>query len=162
MPLSVIVAIDQKNAIGKDNRLLWHLPADLQHFKRITSGHTIIMGRKTYDSIGKALPNRRNIVISRNKDLIIEGVEVVGSLEDGLGLCGEEKEVFIIGGAEIYRQALPYASKLYLTCVEVEADADTFFPAIDPEEWQILSEEKHAADEKNKYNYTFKVLEKSR
>lgn len=162
MCLSVIVAIDQKNAIGKDNRLLWHLPADLQHFKRITSGHTIIMGRKTYDSIGKPLPNRRNIIISRNKNLTIAGCDVVGSLDDALSLCREEKEVFIIGGAEIYRQALPLASKLYLTCVEMEADADTFFPAIDPDEWQIVSEEKHAADEKNKYSYHFKVLEKSR
>src|SRR5690349_4358781 len=98
MIVSIVVAIDQNNAIGKNNQLLWHLPADLKHFKQITSGHTIIMGRKTYDSIGRPLPNRRNIVITRNTDLAIEGVEVVTTLDDALALCTKDEEVFIVGG----------------------------------------------------------------
>src|SRR5476651_338755 len=104
MTLTIVVAISENNAIGKNNQLLWYLPADLKHFKDITTGHTVIMGRKTYDSVGKPLPKRRNIIITR-QNISIEGCEVVASIEDALALCADEEEVFIVGGAEIYRQA---------------------------------------------------------
>ncbi|MFN0291750.1 dihydrofolate reductase [Pedobacter helvus] len=157
---TIVVAISSNNAIGKDNQLLWHLPADLKHFKNITSGHTIIMGRKTYDSIGKPLPNRRNIVITRQNGLQLTGVEVVNSLEDALSLCKAEEQVFIIGGAEIYRQALPLAHKIELTRVHQEFDADAFFPQLDNETWKEVWKEDHLPDEKNKFAYTFSTLER--
>ncbi|RZM29544.1 MAG: dihydrofolate reductase, partial [Pedobacter sp.] len=114
MMVSMVVAIAENNAIGKDNQLLWHLPRDLKHFKTITSGHTVIMGRKTFDSVGKPLPNRRNIVITRNTELSIDGVEVVNDLKSALRLCAAEEEVFIVGGAEIYKQAMPDTGRIYL------------------------------------------------
>jgi dihydrofolate reductase len=158
--LSIIVAISANNAIGKDNQLLWHLPADLKHFKEITTGHTIIMGRKTYDSIGKPLPNRRSIVITRNADLVIPGVEVVDSLAEAIERCKHETEAFIIGGAEIYQQSLAHATHIYLTRVHETYDADTFFPALAPNEWKELDSIAYPADEKNKVAYTFSTLQK--
>lgn len=158
MILTIIVAKDHKGAIGKDNQLLWHLPADLKHFKALTTGHTIIMGRKTYDSIGRPLPKRRNIVVSRQEGLTIPGVEVMRSLEDAIASCVQETEVFIIGGAQIYAQALPLCSKLEITLVEGNFEADTYFPAIQEEEWLTLSRRENPADEQNKINYTFLTL----
>lgn len=158
--ISIVVAISENNAIGKNNQLLWHLSADLKHFKEITSGHTIIMGRKTYDSIGKPLPNRRNIVISRNTDLILPGVEVVGSVHEALALCTSEKEVFMIGGAEIYKQSLPITQKIYLTTVHQTFEADTFFPDLKTTEWKETEKEQHQVDEKNNLPYTFSTLER--
>jgi len=158
--ISIVVAIATNNAIGKDNQLLWHLPADLKHFKEITSGHPIIMGRKTYDSIGRPLPNRRNIVITRQKDLHIPNVEVVNDLAAAIALCKDEKEVFVIGGAEIYRHALPYTQKIYLTTVHQNYEADTFFPELPDSEWKTTAQENHAADEKNSVAYTFSTLER--
>lgn len=160
MIVSIVVAIAEDNAIGKDNQLLWHLPADLKHFKDITSGHTIIMGRKTYDSIGRALPNRRNIVITRNRELEIPGTEITNSLEEALALCKDTAEVFIIGGAELYNHALAVTNRIYLTRVHQIYEADTFFPEINLEEWQEVSTEKHLPDEKNKVAYTFSTLER--
>ncbi len=157
--LGLVVAISSNNAIGKDNQLLWHLPADLRHFKNITSGHTIIMGRKTYDSIGKPLPNRRNIVITRQKGLQIEGIEVVNSLAEALSLCKQE-EVYIIGGAEIYRQAISLCDKIELTRVHQDFDADAFFPELDNAIWKEVWKEDHLPDEKNKFAYTFSTLER--
>ncbi|MDQ8004055.1 MAG: dihydrofolate reductase [Pedobacter sp.] len=158
--ITIVVAISENNAIGKNNQLLWHLPADLKHFKSITSGHTIIMGRKTYDSIGKPLPNRRNIVITRQEGLQLEGVEVVNSLDEALALCKEENQVFIIGGAEIYRQAISFCDKIELTRVHQEFDADAFFPELDNEIWKEIWKEDHLPDEKNKFAYTFSTLER--
>jgi dihydrofolate reductase len=158
--ISIVVAISENNAIGKNNQLLWHLSADLKHFKEITSGHTIIMGRKTYDSIGKPLPNRRNIVISRNTDLILPGVEVVGSVHEALALCTSEKEVFMIGGAEIYKQSLPITQKIYLTTVHQTFEADAFFPDLKTTEWKETEKEQHQVDEKNNLPYTFSTLER--
>ncbi|SMC58892.1 dihydrofolate reductase [Pedobacter nyackensis] len=158
MIVSAVVAIAENNAIGKDNQLLWHLPADLKHFKQITSGHTIIMGRKTYDSIGKPLPNRRNIVITRTAGLLIPGVEVTGNIEDALALCANEDEVFIIGGAEIYKTTLAVTDRIYLTRVHENYEADAFFPEIDFNEWEETSVEKHLPDEKNRVAYTFSTL----
>jgi len=158
--LSIIVAIASNHAIGKNNQLLWHLPADLKHFKQLTTGHPIIMGRKTFDSIGRPLPNRRNIVITRQSDLKIEGTEVVNSLDEALALCKAENEVFIIGGAELYRTALPLVQKIYLTTVHQAFDADAFFPELDLKEWLETEKVTHAPDEKNTLSYTFSTLER--
>ncbi len=155
MNINLIVAIDEKNGIGKNNLLPWHLPADLKHFKLITSGHTIIMGRKTYDSIGKVLPNRRNIVISRQSGLTIPGAEVCSSLKDAIELCKTEKDVFVIGGAQIFEKALPLANILYLTVIHQDFDADVFFPEINLDEWTEEEKILNEPDEKNLYSYSF-------
>ena len=160
MIVTIVVAISENNAIGKDNQLLWYLPADLKHFKDITTGGTIIMGRKTYDSIGKPLPNRRNIVITRKTDLEITGVEVVNSLQEALSLCTQEQEVFIIGGAEIYKHALAVTNRIYLTTVHQSYEADAFFPELNNNEWEEIHQEYHEADEKNSVAYTFSTLER--
>ena len=158
--ISLVVAVSENNAIGKNNQLLWHLPADLKHFKEITTGHTIIMGRKTYESIGKPLPNRRNIVITRQRDLTLANVEVVGSLEDAILLCKSEKEVFVIGGAEIYKQALAHSNRIYLTTVHQIYEGDVFFPELKESDWQKTAIEHHQVDEKNNVAYTFSTLER--
>lgn len=155
MIISLIVATDENNGIGKDNQLPWHLPADLKYFKTLTTGHPIIMGRKTFESIGKVLPNRRNIIVSRQEKYTAEGAEVVPSLEDAFLLCENEEEVFIIGGAQIFEHSLTYADVLYLTLINHRFDADTFFPEIDKKIWKELESTSHEADEKNKYSYTF-------
>lgn len=159
MTVSIIVAIGENNAIGKDNQLLWYLPADLRHFRDKTSGHTIIMGRKTFDSVGKPLPKRRNIVVTR-QDIQIEGCEVVKSIDEALELCKDEHEVFIGGGAEIYRQAMNKTDRIYLTIVHQVFDADTFFPEINHELWIETSHIDHPADEKNSIPYSFITLER--
>jgi dihydrofolate reductase len=159
MIVSSIVAIAENNAIGKNNQLLWHLPADLKHFKQVTSGRSIIMGRKTYDSVGKPLPNRRNIVVTR-QDIKIEGCEVVKSVDEGLALCAREDEVFIGGGAEIYKLAMDKTDRIYLTIVHQVFDADTFFPEIDYNMWKETAREDHQSDEKNKLPYSFITLER--
>lgn len=159
MTVTIVVAISENYAIGKSNQLLWHMPADLKHFKQITSGHTVIMGRKTYDSVGKPLPNRRNIIISR-QDVTIPGCEVVQSVEDALELCANEEEVFIVGGAEIYKLAINKTDRIYLTIIHHSFDADSFFPEIDYMEWKEISREDHPADEKHKYAYSFITLER--
>jgi dihydrofolate reductase len=157
MKISIIVAIGKNNEIGKGNDLLCRLPADLKHFKEITSGHAVIMGRKTFDSLPKGpLPNRKNGIISRNTDLKIEGATVYSSLDYALLKLIDEDEVFIIGGAQIYRQILPDADKLYLTKIHANfPDADVFFPAIHFHEWREISRETHLADEKHPYPFTF-------
>ena len=161
--ICIAVAVGENFAIGKNNQLLWHMPADLKFFKQTTLGHTIIMGRKTFDSVGKPLPNRRNIVITRDSSLKIDGVEVVNSLDEALAITQhEEKPIFIVGGAEIYRQALSKTDTIYLTTIHHTFDADTFFPTIDRSEWEIISSEPHKADEKNKYDYTFEVLKRKK
>ena len=160
MIVSIIVAIGENNAIGKNNQLLWYMPADLKYFKNKTSGHTIIMGRKTFDSVGKPLPHRRNIVVTR-QDIKIEGCEVVKSIDDAIALCKGEDEVFIGGGAEIYRQAMDKTDRIYLTIIHKMFDADTFFPEIDFTKWVETEHEDHQADEKNKLPYSFITLERA-
>ena len=159
MTVTIVVAIAENYAIGKHNQLLWHMPADLKHFKQITSGHTVIMGRKTYDSVGKPLPNRRNIIITR-QDITIPGCEVVKSVEEALKLCSNEEEVFIEGGAEIYKLAIYKTDRIYLTIIHHSFDADSFFPEIDYMEWKEVSRDDHPADEKHKYPYSFITLER--
>lgn len=159
MIVSIIVAIAENNAIGKNNQLLWHLPADLKHFKQITSGRSIIMGRKTYDSVGRPLPNRRNIIVTR-QDIQIPGCEVVKSIDEGLALCKDEDEVFIGGGAEIYKQAMDKTDIIYLTIVHKSFDADTFFPEIEHSKWKETAHEDYQPDEKNPLPYSFITLER--
>jgi dihydrofolate reductase len=159
MIVTFVVAAAANNAIGKDNQLLWNLPTDLKHFKQITSGHTIIMGRKTFDSMGKPLPNRRNIVITRNRDLKIEGAAVTQSLDEALDMCNNEAEVFVIGGAEIYKAALDRTDKIYLTRVHKFFEGDAYFPDLDPEIWIEVAREDHPADEKNPIDFSFITLE---
>lgn len=159
MTVSIIVAIAKNHAIGKDNKLLWYLPNDLKHFKDVTTGHTVIMGRKTYDSVGKPLPKRRNIVITQQA-ISIEGCEVVSSIEDALALCAHEDEVFIVGGAQIYRQAIPLTDRIYLTVIDQDFDGDTFFPELNADDWRETERENFEPDEKNKYRYSFITLER--
>lgn len=154
MIISIIVAIGENNAIGKNNQLLWHMPNDLKHFKEITLDRTIVMGRKTFDSVGKPLPRRRNIVVTR-QDIEIPGCEVVKSIDAGLALCAHDDEVFIGGGAEIYRQAMDKTDRIYLTIIHKTFDADTFFPEIDYQEWDEVSREYFEPDEKNPLPYSF-------
>jgi dihydrofolate reductase len=160
MTVTIVVAIGENNAIGKDNELLWYLPKDLRHFKTITNGHTVIMGRKTFESVGKPLPNRRNIIITRNTDLQIEGAEVVHTIEDALELAKEAGEVFIIGGEEIYKIAMKHTDKIYLTVVHENFEADAYFPEIDKNLWVETASEKHLPDEKNNLSFTFSTLER--
>jgi len=160
--ISLIAAIGKNNELGKNNTLLWHLPDDMKHFKEITSLHPVIMGRKTFESIGKPLPNRRNIIITHDVKYKKEGVEVAHSIAEALDLIKDKnEEIFIIGGGELYKEFMPIADKLYITHVEKEdKDADTFFPEIIPVVWNEISHIEHAKDEKNSFNYTFSVYEK--
>ncbi len=155
MVLSIIVAAAENNVIGRDNGLVWRLSADLKRFKALTTGHTILMGRKTYESVGKALPNRRNIVISRNPDYKAEGCEVVRSVEEALELTKGENEVFVTGGGTIYKELWGKADRLYLTVVHQECEGDTLIPSVDPNQWKEVFREAHEADEKNEFDYTF-------
>lgn len=163
MIVSVIVAVGKNNEIGKDNDIPWYLPADLKYFKKTTVGHPIIMGRKCFESIGKALPNRTNIIVSRNPEFYIDECILVHSIAAGLEIAKERgaEEAFIIGGGEIYEQGISLASRIYLTEVDVLVpDADIFFPKINSKDWKLIKEEVCLKDEKNPYNYTFKVLER--
>ncbi len=157
---SIIVAAAQNNAIGKRNSLLWRMPEDLKFFKKTTTGHTVIMGRKTFESVGKPLPYRRNIIITRQKDYNVEGAEVVHSLEEALAICNPKEENFIIGGAEIYSLAMDKVDRIYFTLIYAEFEADAFFPPILQDLWQLVSESYHNADDKNPYDYNFMIYEK--
>ncbi|KQS94161.1 dihydrofolate reductase [Chryseobacterium sp. Leaf394] len=158
---TIVVAMGEKNEIGADNRLLWHLPKDLKHFKDLTSGHPIIMGRKTYESIGKPLPNRTNIVVSRKKNWFQEGILIVGSIKEALKFAKKiDENVFIIGGGNIYEQTMEVADKLEVTLVKAQLEADTFFPKIDPKIWKLSEEIHHEKDEKNEYDFSFQTYEK--
>ena len=154
MTIQAVVVVDQNNGIGKNNQLLCHMPADLKHFKSLTLGHPVIMGRKTFDSMGKALPGRRNIVVSR-QNISIEGCEVVHSIAQALEICQGENLVSIIGGATIFEQSLDSINTIHLTCIHHTFEADTFFPKIAPDVWLLSEREEHQADEKNPYPYSF-------
>lgn len=155
--ITLIAAAAENNALGKDNDLLWHLPEDFKRFKQITSGHYIIMGRKTFESFPKPLPNRTHIIITRQEDYLAEGCLVVHSLEEAMEIAPQNEEVFIIGGAQIYKQALPFADKIDLTRVHIELDADAFFPEFNTSEWNLVFSEKHFKDEKHQYDFTFET-----
>ncbi len=161
MKISLIVAKSRNNAIGRNNQLLWHLPKDLKHFKKLTSGHHIIMGRKTYESIGRPLPNRVSIVITRNLEYQLEGCLVVNSPQEALQIAKQntENELFIIGGEEIYRILLPHTHRLYITEVHTEIDGDAFFPQLS-DDWREIKRQAHLADEKHHFDFDFVVYEK--
>lgn len=153
--ISLIAAMANNRVIGKDNQMPWHLPADLGHFKTVTLGKPIIMGRKTYESIGRALPGRKNIVISRNTEYRLEGCETVSSLEEALSLVNNVEEVMIIGGGYLYSQTLPQADRLYLTFIDLDVDGDIQFPEFEHLGLIEVKREKHLKDEKNPYGYEF-------
>ena len=155
MILSMIVAAAENGVIGRDNGLVWHMSSDLKHFKAITSGHTVIMGRRTFESIGRALPKRRNIVISGNSLYKAEGCEMAASLEDALNMVQHEDEVFVIGGGSIYRQAWEFADRLYLTIVHTEVQGDTFIPNVDENVWKEVNRQDFKAGEKDDFDYSF-------
>lgn len=158
---TIVVAMGEKNEIGNDNQLLWHLPRDLKHFKELTSGHPVIMGRKTYESIGKPLPNRTNIVISRRNDWFEEGILIVGSIKEALKFAKKiDENIFIIGGGTIYEQTIDLADKLEVTLVKAHLEADTFFPKIDEKVWIKTSEICHEKDDKNQYDFCFQTWER--
>ena len=160
MSLSIVVAMDEYRLIGKDNKLPWHLPADLAYFKKITTGKSIVMGRKTYDSIGRPLPNRRNIVISRKSKTLITGCEVLSSIDEVLSITKDEDEVMIIGGASLCEQLLPQVSRLYITKIEGKFDGDVYFPEYDESDWRQVSCESHLPDASNQHAHHFLVLER--
>lgn len=155
--ITLIAAVAENNALGRDNQLLWHLPDDFKRFKTVTSGHHIIMGRKTFESFPKALPNRTHVVITRQKNYQPEGCLVVDSLEKAIAICPKDEETFIIGGGEIYQQSIKIADKLDITKVRHSFEADTFFPEIDLEQWKLTSSEFHPKDEKHKFDFTFET-----
>ena len=159
--ITIVVAMGLDNEIGADNQLLWHLPKDLKHFKELTSEHPIIMGRKTYESIGKPLPNRTNIVISRKKDWFEEGILIVGSVKEAVKFAKKiDEQVFIIGGGTIYEQTLDLTDKLEVTLVQTKLEADTFFPKISPKIWDKTDEICHEKDEHNEFDFCFQTYER--
>lgn len=160
MQVSLVVAMAQNRVIGRDNGLPWHLPADLRHFKTLTLGKPIIMGRKTYESIGRPLPGRLNIVLTRDAGFRAPGCEVCASLEDAVLRAGEAGEIMIIGGAALYKEALAHADRIYLTEIHARIEGDTRFPEIDPATWREIARERHAADERNDLDYSFVTLER--
>ena len=163
MTVSIIVATSLNHAIGKDNQLLWHLPADLKFFKTTTMGCPVVMGRKTFQSIGRTLPGRKNVVITRDKNFNSYNqfdILVVGSVDEALVKLHSEKEVFIVGGGEIYQQSMDTVDTIYLTLVNLTMDADVYFPEIDKTKFDLVWEEKHVADEKNKFDYTFQKFDR--
>jgi dihydrofolate reductase len=161
MIISIVVAVSKNNVIGKDNQLLWKLSDDLKRFKKLTTNHCIVMGRKTYDSIGKALPNRTNIIITKNKNFHVDDAIVLHNIQDVIEYAKSknETELFIIGGGEIYKQALEITNKIYLTKIDVDIDGDTFFH-YNTQEWRICYEELIVKNEKNEYDSTYQELER--
>lgn len=155
--VTIIAAIAKNNALGKDNDLIWHLPEDLKRFKKVTSGHHIIMGRNTFESIGKPLPNRTTVIITRNKNYKVEGCIVVHNLEDAIQVAKNDSQIFIIGGAQIYKQAMEsdLVDQLDITLVHETFEADVFFPEINSKIWKQTLREDHQADDKNKHDYSF-------
>lgn len=162
MTISLVVAAANNNAIGFEGKMPWHLPADMKHFKNVTWGMPVVMGRKTFESIGKVLPGRKNIVITRQTGWEAEGVVVVKKMEDALFVAAETdaKEVMVVGGGEIYKLFFEKARRIYFTRVDATPEADTFFPSLNPQEWHLMSQQKHEADGKNAYNYSFQVWER--
>ena len=160
MIISIITAMDKNQLIGKDNALPWKIPADLQFFKKVTMSKPIIMGRKTFESIGRPLPGRQNIVITRDESYTADGCDVVYSIDDAISLAGDIDEVMVIGGANIYQQFLEKCDRLYLSRVLGEFEGDAWFPEIDFNVWRLIEKEDHKADEKNECDYSFQIYER--
>lgn len=153
--------MSENRVIGNHNQLPWHLPADLKHFKNITMGHPIIMGRKTYESIGRPLPGRLNIIITRDKNYQAPGCTVVNSIEDALSITQENDEIFIIGGASLYQSMLPFTQRLYLTLIHQEIEGDAYFPELNMNDWVEIERNTHLAEDAHSYSYSFLVFERS-
>lgn len=160
MTLSCIVAVSENGIIGREGDLPWHLPEDLERFKSLTMGHPMVMGRRTYESIGRPLPGRKSVVLTRSDQFAPEGVTVVGSLDEALDACEGEDEVFVIGGASLFAEALPRADRLYLTRVHATIEGDTFFPEETLDDFILLEEEHHPIDEKHRHPYSFQCYER--
>ena len=160
MTISLVVAASINNVIGRDGGLPWHLPDDLRHFKRLTTGKPIVMGRRTFESIGRPLPDRRNIVMTRDPDYTAPGCDVATSVSDVLDLVGGADEVMIIGGGQVYRDFLARADRIYLTRVQAQLEGDTYFPEIDEAAWELVSSERHAAGEEHGYAFDLMVFER--
>lgn len=154
----MIAAVAENNALGKNNELIWHLPNDFKRFKAITTGHHIIMGRKTFESFPKPLPNRTHVVISRQKNYAPEGCIVVDDIEKAIAVCPKNETIYIIGGGEIYKQAIIFADQLDITRVHHQFEADVYFPEINPDIWKLTSETFHPKDEKHLYDYSFQTF----
>ena len=160
---SIMVARSNNRVIGRDNDLVWHMPADLKYFKETTTGHYVVMGRKTYESVNKPLPGRLNIIVTRQPDYYREGCLVVHDVEEAfqLGEKNGQEELFVLGGAQIYELTLPLVDRIYLTEIKAKFEGDTFFPAIDYAQWKEVKREEHSADEKNPHPFAFVVLERA-
>lgn len=162
MRISIVVAASANNVIGADGELPWRLPEDLKKFKAITMGKPMIMGRATFESIGRALPGRRSIVLSRQADFEAEGCDVVSSPADALSVAGDVEEVMVIGGGKVYSQFLPLAGRIYLTRVDATIEGDTFFPDLDTDDWRVVEAERFPAGEEREYGFSFEVWERNR
>jgi dihydrofolate reductase len=160
--LSLIVAMARNRVIGADNAIPWHLPNELQLFKKTTMGHHIIMGRSTYESINRLLPGRTTVIVTRQPDYRVPGAVVVHSMEDAIAACGGDSEIFVIGGAQVFEAALPIADRLYLTTVDAEPAGDTYMPELDPAQWQETSSQDFTADDKHVYDYRFSTYDRIR
>ena len=160
--LSIIVAIAKNNAIGKDNKLLWHLPEDLKRFKRLTTGHNIIMGRKTFESLGRVLPNRHHVILCNDAKLNIEdeNVEILDDISKLDKYINSDEENFVIGGATMYKLLMPYAKKMYITEIDKDFDGDVYFPEINKEEWKVINREEGPEDNENEFVYEYVTYEK--
>jgi dihydrofolate reductase len=155
--LSMIVAMARNRVIGAEGKIPWHLPNELQLFKSVTMGHHIIMGRKTYESIGRLLPGRTTVIVTRQKDYTVAGAKIAHTLEQAVALCAGDSEIFVIGGGELYRAAMPMADRLYLTVVDAEPAGDTQMPAFDPADWTLQSTKQYSKDERHAHDYRFEV-----
>jgi dihydrofolate reductase len=158
--ISIVVAVAENGVIGRDNALPWRLPDDLRRFKELTLGKPIVMGRRTYESIGRPLPGRTNIVVSRQRDLRIEGCVVVGSMDEAIAAAADASEIMLVGGAQLYREVMPMVDRIYLTRVHAPIDGDVRFPALDPKQWRETNIATHAADERHAYSFSFVNLER--
>lgn len=161
MKVSLIVAMDNNRVIGNENDIPWRIPKDWEYVKKTTKGHPIILGRKNLESIGKSLPERRNVILTRDSDFHFDGCEIAHSIEDVFGLCETEEEIFIFGGEQIYNMFLPYVEKMYITKIHHEFEGDTIFPEVNFDEWKEISIEKGIKNDKNPYNYYFHVYERN-
>jgi len=160
--LSIIVAMAKNRVIGANGAIPWRLPNELQLFKRVTMGHHIIMGRKTWESIGRLLPGRTTVIVTRQADYAVPGAVIAASLDEAIARCARDSEIFVVGGGELYREALPRADRIYLTTVDAEPVGDTRMPEFNPAQWQETSSESFAPDERHAYGYGFRVLDKKK
>lgn len=157
LKITLIVAATENNVIGKGNKMPWHLPNDLKYFKKNTLEHSVVMGRKTFESLGKPLPDRRNIILTRDMTAKSDDVDIANSFQEVLNYCRDEREIFVIGGGEIFKQTLPFADKILLTRLHTTIDGDAYFPELPTHEWILESEDKHQKDKKHAFDYSFQV-----